>query len=158
MDSQKIHSSLFILEQIAERKKYMIKKQVHINNLKLNIKMKKIIVILVAIVTFSCSDMENNTKSEQTLSNKIEYMDKVNSTVYFESDTYKMMLFALKKDQKIEPHSAITDTPLLILEGKTKIVIDSETHILSTGESIILPKNINHAVYPITDIKFVLIK
>jgi quercetin dioxygenase-like cupin family protein len=120
--------------------------------------MKKLLIILIAIAALSCSDMKNSTKSEQALSHKIEYRDTVNSAVYFEGNTYKMMLFALKKDQKIEPHSAAMDTPLLILEGKTKISIDNEEHILSTGESIILKKNIDHAVYPITDVKFLLIK
>jgi quercetin dioxygenase-like cupin family protein len=120
--------------------------------------MKKLHILSTAILILSCSDMKNNTTTENTLSSKIDYQDKVTSTIYYESDAYKMILFAMKKNQILKPHSATMDTPLLILEGKTKITINNEDYILGKDESIILPKNIDHGVYPITDIKFVLIK
>lgn len=50
------------------------------------------------------------------------------------------------------------DTPVLILEGQARITIGDKEHILSSGESIVFPKNIDHGVYPITDVKYVLIK
>ncbi|MEH6537205.1 MAG: cupin domain-containing protein [Psychroserpens sp.] len=52
----------------------------------------------------------------------------------------------MKKEQTLNPHSAPMDTPLLILEGEAKITIDQKTYTLSTGESIILPRNLDHAV------------
>lgn len=120
--------------------------------------MKKIFIIPITILVLSCTNMVSNTTTEQALSNKIEYQDKVNNKIYFESDAYKMILFAMKQEHVLKPHSAAMDTPLLILEGQTKITIGDKEHILKSGESIILPKNIDHGVYPITNVKFVLIK
>ena len=101
---------------------------------------------------------ENNTVTENTLASKVDYQDKINSKIYFESEAYKMILFAMKKEQILKPHSAPMDTPLLMLEGEVKITIGGKAHVLNSGESIILPKDIDHAVYPNKDIKFVLIK
>lgn len=120
--------------------------------------MKQILLLPILILIVSCSTMNTKIKHEKTLSNEIEYQDKVNKTVYFESDAYKMILFAMKKEHVLKPHSASMDTPLLILEGQAKITIGAKEYILNSGESIVLPKNIDHGVYPITDIKFVLIK
>ena len=120
--------------------------------------MKKLMLLPVVILFFSCSEGVEAPKSEAALSNAIDYQDKVNNKIYYESDSYKMILFAMKKDQVLKPHSAPMDTPVLILEGQVKITIDNAEHILSSGESIVLPKDIDHGVYPITDVKFVLIK
>ena len=49
-------------------------------------------------------------------------------------------------------------TPLLVLEGKVKITIGSKEYILEKGDMITLPKDIDHGVYPITDVKFLLTK
>lgn len=99
--------------------------------------------------------MENNTKRIQDLYDEIEYQDKVNSKTYFENDTYKLVLFAMKKKHILKPNSVAMDALLLILEGQAKITIDDKECVLNLGESIILPKNINHGVCPITNVKFV---
>lgn len=50
------------------------------------------------------------------------------------------------------------DPPLLILEGQAKITMDDKEYVLNSGESIVLSKNSLHGVYPITNVKFVLMK
>ncbi|MBQ0732925.1 hypothetical protein [Aquimarina celericrescens] len=80
------------------------------------------------------------------LASEITYNDKINSKVFFESEAYKMILVALKKDQLPKPHSASMNTPLQILEGSTKITIADKEHILKQGDAITLPKEINHGV------------
>lgn len=120
--------------------------------------MRQIILLSILTLIVSCSGSDTKINNEMTLSNEIEYQDKMNNKVYFESDAYKMILFAMKKEHVLKPHSAPMDTPLLILEGQAKITIDAKEHILSSGESIVLPKDIDHGVYPLTDVKFVLIK
>ncbi|GGX11049.1 cupin domain-containing protein [Aquimarina muelleri] len=120
--------------------------------------MKKLLIIPIAILVLNCSNMDNKAKTEYNLSSKIEYQDKVNNKIYFESEGYKMILFAMKKEHILKPHTSPMDTPLLILEGQAKITIDDKEYALTTGESIVLPKNILHGVYPITNVKFVLMK
>ena len=120
--------------------------------------MKKLLIIPAVLLFFSCSEMDEKPNSEAALANQIEYQDKIDNKVYFESEAYKMILFAMKKEHVLKPHSAPMDTPLLMLEGQAKITIGDAEHILSSGEAIVLPKDIEHGVYPITDVKFVLTK
>jgi quercetin dioxygenase-like cupin family protein len=110
------------------------------------------------MMILSCSNTESSAKKEQKLSDKIEYQEAIHNKVYFESDAYKMILFAMKKEHILKPHKAPMSTPLLVLEGEAKITIDAKEYVLSAGESIVLPKDILHGIYPITNVKFVLIK
>lgn len=122
--------------------------------------MKKIILILVSTISFvTCTPAnKTNTWSENNLAGKVTYGDKVNNTVVYSNNSYKMIAFAIKKDQILKPHSAPVDAPLLMLEGSAKITIGTTMHILKSGDLITLPKDILHGVYPITDCKFLLIK
>lgn len=121
---------------------------------------KNILILTIIMLVLSCSNAETNSHkaTKDVLLSLVEYKDEVHNKVYFESDAYKMILFAIKKEQTLKPHSASMDTPLLMLEGQAKIMIDQDIYDLNVGESIILPKNVDHAVYPMSDIKFVLIK
>jgi quercetin dioxygenase-like cupin family protein len=69
-----------------------------------------------------------------------------------------MNVFAMKTESILKPHSASMDTPILILEGQAMITIDAEDYRLSAGESMVFPKAILLGVYPITNVKFILIK
>jgi quercetin dioxygenase-like cupin family protein len=44
-----------------------------------------------------------------------------------------MILFAIKKDQVLNPHSAPMSTPLLVLEGSAKVTIGDEEFVLYEG-------------------------
>ncbi|HBY66705.1 MAG TPA: hypothetical protein DEG69_02360 [Flavobacteriaceae bacterium] len=121
--------------------------------------MRYLFSLLVAtILLTSCGDQKLNEKiSENNLSAKVEYGDKIVNKTIFESD-YKMIVFAMRKDQDLKPHSASMEAPMLMLEGSAKVTIGDETTIVEKGDIITLPKNIVHGVYPITDCKFLLIK
>lgn len=107
----------------------------------------------------SCSETsKTQSMSDANLARQIEYVDKINNKVVFESSQYKMILFALKSDQLMKPHSAPIDAPLLMLEGSAKITIGTSEHIVTTGDIITLPKDIKHGVYPNTNCKFLLLK
>lgn len=118
--------------------------------------------IILGIVFFSlfasCKQEPSNVMSTYNLTSQIDYADTVNNSVLFEGEAYKMILFAMKKEHVLKPHSAPMDTPLLILEGSAKITIGPKEHTLNKGDLITLPKEIDHGVYPITDVKFLLIK
>jgi quercetin dioxygenase-like cupin family protein len=119
----------------------------------------KLIFIFFISVFFSCADVAVTSESnENNLSEKIEYAEKINNKVFFESENYKMILFAIKKDQVLKPHSAPMDTPLLVLEGSAKVTIGDEEFVLHEGDDIVLPKDIAHGVYPLSNVKFLLIK
>ncbi len=122
--------------------------------------MKKILIIVMAgLLALSCTDQgKKEISGELDLASKIEYGDKIVNKVVFEGENYKMLLFAIKKDQVLPPHSAPMDAPLVLLEGSAKITIGSTEHFVVKGDMITLPKNIDHGVYPETNIKFLLLK
>lgn len=122
--------------------------------------MKQVLITLLVVLLFSsCTSVESNSEilNENNLSSKVEYGDKMVTKTVFESH-YKMIVFALKKGQDLTPHSAPMDAPLLMLEGSAKISIGSNETIVSKGDIITLPKNLDHGVIPVTDCKFLLIK
>tara|TARA_R100000655_G_scaffold95272_1_gene137150 strand:- start:697 stop:1062 length:366 start_codon:yes stop_codon:yes gene_type:complete len=115
-------------------------------------------LVVVGLLLTSCQEHKvSEEKSENNLASKVEYADKINNNVIFESD-YKMIVFAMKKGQDLKPHSAPMDAPLVMLEGSAKVTIGDEETVLNEGDIITLPKNLMHGVYPITDCKFMLIK
>lgn len=66
--------------------------------------MKKLVIIPITLLILSCTNMDNKTKTEHNLSSQIEYQDNVNTKIYFESDAYKMILFAMKKERILKLH------------------------------------------------------
>lgn len=115
-------------------------------------------IAFISMLTGCITDTKTTPMNPNDLTGKIDYKDKINNAVFFEGEGYKMILFAMKKEHILKPHSAPMDTPLLILEGSAKITIGRAEHTLYKGELLTLPKDIDHGVYPITDVKFLLIK
>jgi quercetin dioxygenase-like cupin family protein len=121
--------------------------------------MNKLVFIFFISLFVSCTDMAINSElNENNLSEKIAYAEKINNKVLYESENYKMILFAIKKNQVLKPHSAPMNTPLLILEGSARVTIGDEEFVLHKGDDILLPKDIDHGVYPLSNVKFLLIK
>jgi len=55
-------------------------------------------------------------------------------------------LFAFDQGQELSEHSAPYDALVQVLEGKAQIMINKSEYIVSSGESIIMPAHIPHAV------------
>ena len=45
----------------------------------------------------------------------------------------------------------------MIVDGKADVIIDGKSHLLSAGETIIMPANISHALRAVEKFKMVLI-
>ena len=73
-----------------------------------------------------------------------------------EKTTGNVSLFAFDKDQRLSEHSAPFDALIQVLDGKAEITINKVPFNLSTGESIIMPANIPHAVYATEQFKMLL--
>jgi quercetin dioxygenase-like cupin family protein len=65
-------------------------------------------------------------------------------------------LFAFDKDQRLSTHSAPYDAMIQVVEGRAEIVIDGKTFELKSGETIIMPAGIPHAVNATDKFKMVL--
>ena len=65
-------------------------------------------------------------------------------------------LFAFDEGQELSEHSAPFDALLQVLEGQAEVIIAGQPFHLKSGESIILPCNIPHAVKATTPFKMLL--
>ncbi len=65
-------------------------------------------------------------------------------------------LFSFDKGQRLSTHSAPYDAMVQVIEGKTEIVIDEVSYNLGTGDTIIMPAGIPHAVNAVEKFKMVL--
>ncbi|MCL2460754.1 MAG: cupin domain-containing protein [Euryarchaeota archaeon] len=66
-------------------------------------------------------------------------------------------LFAFSEGEGLSEHTAPFDAILYVMDGDARIIIDGVEHLLTSGELIIMPANIPHAVYARTDFKMMLI-
>lgn len=87
----------------------------------------------------------------------IEYADgAVVSKTIIKEPTGTITLFAFDKGQGLSPHTAPFDALVQVVEGKAKITVGDERAELGTGEAIILPSNITHAVEATESFKMLL--
>ena len=87
----------------------------------------------------------------------IEYANKaVVSKHVLKKDTGNISLFAFDKGEGLSEHTTPFDATVLIVDGKAEIIIDGHAHILHTGESIVMPANIPHALKALERFKMVL--
>ena len=64
--------------------------------------------------------------------------------------------FAFEQDEEISTHTADGDALVTVLDGTGRFTIDGEAHLVSAGESIIMPAHVPHAVYGQTRFKMLL--
>ena len=67
-----------------------------------------------------------------------------------------MTLFAFEQDEEISTHTADGDALVTVLDGTGRFTIDGEAHLVSAGESIVMPAHVPHAVYGQTRFKMLL--
>jgi quercetin dioxygenase-like cupin family protein len=66
--------------------------------------------------------------------------------------TGTVTLFAFDKGQSLSEHTAPFDAMAQVTDGTATVIIGGEPHKVKTGEMIIMPANITHAVK--ADVKF----
>lgn len=82
-----------------------------------------------------------------TLNTAIEYSQgSIVSKTILEKKTGTITLFAFDEGQNLSEHTAPFDALVLIVEGEGEIIIDKKSIDLGSGQMIIMPANIPHAV------------
>jgi len=64
-----------------------------------------------------------------------------------QNDKVSITLFSFDKGEEISTHAAGGDAMVTVLEGTVRLTVDGEPFILHEGETLIMPKDIPHAVY-----------
>lgn len=94
--------------------------------------------------------MYKNIEKQKVLQLKdlVEYQDgQVVSRTLVQNDYVSMTLFSFDKDEEISTHAAGGDAMVTVLEGTGRFTVGGEVFILSAGDTLIMPRDIPHAVY-----------
>ena len=65
-------------------------------------------------------------------------------------------LFAFDEGEEISAHTAPGDALVHVLDGKVRIDIDGKVLEASTGESVVMPRDVPHALQALTPFKMLL--
>lgn len=92
---------------------------------------------------------KNIVKKEKVeLKNLVAYQEgQVVSKTLVQNDYVSVTLFSFDKGEEISTHASGGDAMVTVLEGAGKFTIGGDVFILNEGETIIMPKNVPHAVY-----------
>ena len=83
-----------------------------------------------------------------TLKEQVSYQDgQVISKTLVQNDAVSMTLFSFDKGEEISTHAAAGDAMVTVLDGTGSFTVGGEVFILNAGETLIMPKDIPHAVY-----------
>jgi quercetin dioxygenase-like cupin family protein len=93
-----------------------------------------------------------------SLQNSVSYADgAIVSKIVTKKETGNLTLFAFDKAQFLSEHTAPFDAIIQIVDGEAKVSINRVDYIVKSGEIIIMPADIPHAVYANTKMKMLLI-
>lgn len=92
---------------------------------------------------------KNIAKQEKiSLKDQVEYQSgQVVSKTLVQNDLVSMTIFSFDKGEEISTHAASGDAMVTVLEGKGRFTVGGEVFYLEAGETLIMPKDILHAVY-----------
>ena len=92
---------------------------------------------------------KNIVKKEKVeLKNLVAYQEgQVVSKTLVQNDYVSVTLFSFDKGEEISTHASGGDAMVTVLEGTGKFTIGGDVFILKEGETIILPKDVPHAVF-----------
>lgn len=87
----------------------------------------------------------------------IEYSEgAIVSKTVLKKETGNISLFAFAKGEALSEHTAPFDALIQVVDGKGEITIGGKSFILESGQSIIMPANVTHAVKAVEKFKMVL--
>ncbi len=88
----------------------------------------------------------------------MDYIDgQVVSKTLVQNELVSMTIFSFDKGEEISSHSAGGDAMVTVLDGTGKFTVGGVEYILEKGETLIMPKEIPHAVFGIERFKMQLI-
>jgi len=81
------------------------------------------------------------------LADQVDYQNgQIVSKTLAQNDSHSLTLFAFEKGEEISSHESTGDALVLVLDGEGKITVGGEEFILKTGDAIVMPAGVPHAV------------
>lgn len=94
----------------------------------------------------------------QKLSEMVSYQDgTIVSKLIVNKEVGTVTLFAFDKNQSLSEHTAPYDALLQVFDGEADVEISGNKYNLNTGEMILMPANVPHAVKATEKFKMMLI-
>lgn len=91
-------------------------------------------------------NIEKQTKLN--LKNLVEYQKgQVVSKTLVQNEAVSMTIFSFDKGEEISTHASGGDAMVTVLDGRGRFTVGDEVFYLEVGETLIMPKDIPHAVY-----------
>ena len=94
--------------------------------------------------------MYKNIEKQKKLQLKelVDYMPgQVISKTLVQNEKVSMTIFSFDKGEEISTHAAGGDAMVTVLEGTGKFTVGGEEFILNEGDTLIMPKDVPHAVF-----------
>lgn len=87
----------------------------------------------------------------------IDYQDdSIVSRMIIKGEAGSVTVFAFDGDQSLSEHTVPFDALLNVVEGEATITIGGEDNQVLAGESIVMPRDVSHAVKAKTRVKMIL--
>ena len=92
-----------------------------------------------------------------SFSDSVDYSEGgIVSKTILKKETGNISLFSFDKGEALSEHTAPFDAMITVVDGKGEVIIGGKSFILASGQSIIMPANITHAVNAVERFKMVL--
>ena len=91
------------------------------------------------------------------LANLVSYQEgSVVSRQITKADAGNVTLFAFDAGQTLSEHTAPYDALVHVLEGQAEVLIGGQPFVLQTGQAIVMPANVPHALKALASFKMLL--
>ena len=82
------------------------------------------------------------------LAELVDYQDgQIISRTLAQNGAVSLTLFAFERGEEISTHAAGGDAMVTVLDGTGRFTIGGAVHLVRAGETIVMQKNVPHAVY-----------
>ena len=99
-----------------------------------------------------------NKKEILELKNLVEYQDgQVISKTLVQNELVSVTVFSFDKGEEISTHASGGDAMVTVLDGKGRFTNGGDVYYLEKGQTIIMPKDVPHAVYGEEQFKMLLV-
>ncbi len=101
----------------------------------------------MSINEHNASVLQSCIGKAQSLQKLVEYSaDSIVSKTILDKQTGTITLFAFDKGQKLSEHTAPYDAVIQILDGRARLTIGGQDVDVASGQIVIMPGNVPHAV------------
>lgn len=95
---------------------------------------------------------------EISLADLVQYNEgQIISRTLIQNKSLSITLFAFDKGEEISSHVSSGDAMVTVLDGEAKITIGEKEHNVKSGETIIMPAGVPHALFAAEKFKMQLI-